>query len=280
MKKIKDMKKDEFLSVNEHTKIIVPATSYDIKDDSRLLIPFTSGEKIGFISKEGRIVVEPKFSMYYGDCYDSGDFIRVLINSSYGFARKSGKVSAYMRPLYGLINAKGDMIFSLTNHYITPAIGNRNLFTIRNKDDLYGVFNTDGNEIVPFGKYKYISGFDNGLAIVTTTAENSQKKGLIDENGVEVLPTIYDDIWNFYGKGRITTKVIKDNISKDINLSKILNEGKRNKNHGRSDDDWLDDYGSHYGEYSGTYAQDVAGLSDDVINDAFEGDPDAYWNID
>lgn len=39
-------------------------------------------------------------------------------------------------------------------------------------------------------------------------------------------------------------------------------------------------YGSHYGEYEGSYAQDVMGYSDDVINDAFDGDPDAYWNID
>lgn len=41
-----------------------------------------------------------------------------------------------------------------------------------------------------------------------------------------------------------------------------------------------DDYGTHYGKYAGTYAQDVAGYSDYVIDDAFEGDPDAYWNID
>lgn len=41
-----------------------------------------------------------------------------------------------------------------------------------------------------------------------------------------------------------------------------------------------DEYGTHYGEYAGTYAQDVAGYSDDVIDDAFDGDPDAYWNID
>lgn len=41
-----------------------------------------------------------------------------------------------------------------------------------------------------------------------------------------------------------------------------------------------DNYGRHYGEYAGTYAQDVAGYSDDVINDAFDGEPDAYWNID
>ena len=41
-----------------------------------------------------------------------------------------------------------------------------------------------------------------------------------------------------------------------------------------------EDYGTHYGEFEGSYAQDVMGLSDDVINDAFEGDPEAYWNID
>lgn len=40
------------------------------------------------------------------------------------------------------------------------------------------------------------------------------------------------------------------------------------------------EYGSHYGNYEGSYAQDYAGFSDDVIDDAFEGDPDAYWNID
>ncbi len=33
-------------------------------------------------------------------------------------------------------------------------------------------------------------------------------------------------------------------------------------------------------EYAGTYAHDVAGYSDAEINDAFDGDPDAYWNID
>lgn len=41
-----------------------------------------------------------------------------------------------------------------------------------------------------------------------------------------------------------------------------------------------DDYGTHYGEYVGTYAQDIAGYLDDEINDAFDGEPDAYWNID
>ena len=50
-------------------------------------------------------------------------------------------------------------------------------------------------------------------------------------------------------------------------------------------DDWdyepdYDDYGGHYGDFAGSYAQDEMGYDDDTIYDAFDGDPDAYWNID
>lgn len=38
--------------------------------------------------------------------------------------------------------------------------------------------------------------------------------------------------------------------------------------------DWCDD------EFAGTYAHDEAGYSDDEIWDIFDGEPDAYWNID
>lgn len=35
-----------------------------------------------------------------------------------------------------------------------------------------------------------------------------------------------------------------------------------------------------YGKYTGSYAQDEMGYSDDDIDTIFDGDPDAYWNID
>ena len=45
--------------------------------------------------------------------------------------------------------------------------------------------------------------------------------------------------------------------------------------------DYADDYDEpSYGRYSGSYAQDVEGWSDDDIDEVFDGDPDAYWNID
>jgi hypothetical protein len=37
---------------------------------------------------------------------------------------------------------------------------------------------------------------------------------------------------------------------------------------------------STYDNYNGSYAQDIEGYSDQDIDDIFDGDPDAYWNID
>lgn len=48
--------------------------------------------------------------------------------------------------------------------------------------------------------------------------------------------------------------------------------------------DYRDTFGGFeprtYGRYSGTYAQDEMGYSDDDIDTVFDGDPSAYWNID
>lgn len=38
--------------------------------------------------------------------------------------------------------------------------------------------------------------------------------------------------------------------------------------------------GRTYGRYAGSYAQDEMGYSDDDIDTIFDGEPDAYWNID
>jgi hypothetical protein len=47
------------------------------------------------------------------------------------------------------------------------------------------------------------------------------------------------------------------------------------------DDDYYDDYERPtYDRYNGSYAQDVEGYSDQEIDDIFDGEPDAYWNID
>ena len=264
-----------------HTKILIPVDMHDIVSDLRLLIPFTNGDKIGFMNNQGMIIVKPQYTMYYGECFSEDDLIRVSIIDTYGFPKSGGNVSTYQRPLYGLINYKGEVLLEPVFYTMISAIGNKRLFTVQNKRYEYGVITADGEEIVPFGKYQWIDGFDKGLArvklgkVTNGIKDSGNKWGLIDVDGNEVLPVEYDDIWNFYARNRITTKIIKDKKSIDFKLSAF-----------KIDDEFehciynKDDYRPQYGEFEGSYAQDVMGYSDDVINDAFEGDPDNYWNID
>ena len=278
------MSEKQRLSTNEYTKILMPASSYDMAKDSRLLIPFTSGEKIGFVNCDGIVVVKPEYTMYYGEFYNEQDLVKVAIDYTYGFIRSGGKVATYRKPLYGLINVKGEMVLNAEYSEIVPSIGGGLLFTVQ-KNGQYGVLDASGMEIVPFGRYGYIDGFDKGLARVkvgTTTngvMDNGGRWGIIDNTGKEVLPAQYDAIWNFYGKSRGTIRVEKGDSWNYIELNSLLNKEEENVDDNYCDNDY-DDYGTHYGEYAGTYAQDVAGYSDDAIDDAFDGDPDAYWNID
>ena len=167
------------------------------------------------------------------------------------------------------------------------------VYVVKNEKYQYGVMNSTGDMIVPFGRYAWISRFDHGLARVKNIfgeeaidlekgLTSKAKWGIIDEAGNEVLPIIYDEIWNFLQKGRHNTKVFINGEEKmfDLNSHQISTPNSYRQSYHSESYDSYDDYGTHYGEYAGTYAQDVMGYSDDVINDAFDGDPDAYWNID
>ena len=162
-----------------------------------------------------------------------------------------------------------------------------NVKVIEHDDYKWGVEDLEGNIIVPFGKYDWIDGFDSGLARVkigkesNNKAHNENKWGVINEKGEEVLPVEYDRVWNFLGKNLFSITVEKDGVSSRILLSD-LNPGLRVAEfHRHKDyDNYIYEREEHYEEFAGTYAQDVAGFSDEDINDAFDGEPDAYWNID
>ena len=203
-------------------KILIPASSFNPKSDSRLLIPFTSFDKIGFMNKQGEVVVEPQYTMYYGDCYSPTDLIKVSINESYGFIKNNGEIDSRIRPMYGIINHRGETVLDTIYYSIVAAVGNWNILTVQNKNREYGVIDLNGNVIVPFGKYDYIDGFDRGFARVKLGKRtNGQigsncKWGIINEHGEEVLPAEYDDIWNFYGKSYDSIKVFRGGILKYV----------------------------------------------------------------
>lgn len=193
-----------------------------------------------------------------------------------------------------------------------------NVTVVENKDYHWAVIDSQGNIVVPFGRYAYIDGFENGLARVHTAGDSGRKTdvnaieflnykkrnrdrdlsfeefirqdrrenpnkyakwGIINEEGEEVLPVIYDDVWKFYGKDLTFTNVEKAGaLSKvyfhDLNPAISAIKGRHSFYRGSYDN------ARHYEEFAGSYAQDVMGYSDEDINDAFDGDPDAYWNID
>ena len=98
------------------------------------------------------------------------------------------------------------------------------VMVIQRSDYKWGVTDLEGNIIVPFGKYDWIDGFDQGLARVkigrapSNQVGNDNKWGIINEQGEEVLSVEYDEIWNFFGKNRYSTKVVKDGIKEDVYL--------------------------------------------------------------
>lgn len=193
-----------------------------------------------------------------------------------------------------------------------------NVTVIKNANDEWSVVDNNGKVIVPFGKYAWIDGFEFGLARVRTkgmtwwvkeqlegSLENGMlvldknkvkrdtekdmrehpewnaKWGIINEKGEEVLPVIYDSVWKFYGKpNRFSTRAEKDGEVIDVffhelNPSIPVRYTQYNRHSPRHDEEY-----EYESEYAGSYAHDVMGYSDETIDDVFDGDPEAYWNID
>ena len=172
--------------------------------------------------------------------------------------------------------------------------------------DLWGVIDVSFNEAIPC-IYQDLFVVE-GKAIVKTDAGYS----IIDIVKKDTIDLQYDEVKPLYGQFLLVLK--KKEEKKSSTYSYGLGRESMIDQYGvidlmgaivfdpdydeistleagpESDEDDLDfyegeDYISEddspsYGKYAGTYAQDVAGLSDDAIDDALDGDPDAYWNID
>lgn len=275
------------------TKIIVPQSNYDIKNDNRFLLPFIKGTKIGFVNKNANIVIPALYQFVLDDFYNEKSLVRVGETYGVAFERKTSTPAIYLRERYGLLKSNGEFLFPIEYEDIKmPIFSNRIVLHSFGKG--YAVIDLNGSFIVPFGKYNYIDGYDTGLARVKLGKNTNGKKefenmwGIIDENGTEVLQPIYTNIWNFYNKSLEYTRVESDEKIFEFHFSKrqLMPNGyqrakedeiKRNTDNYRTLQNYRE---STYNEYNGSYAQDIINYSDQDIDDAFDGDPDAYWNID
>lgn len=80
-----------------------------------------------------------------------------------------------------------------------------------------------------------------------------------------------------YGKDK---RILNENVSliKDV-YDEICDDDYYQDNENYDEENYRDDSDT-YDRYKGSYAQDEMGYSDDDIDTIFDGDPDAYWNID
>lgn len=277
-----ELEKKNWHELNGTVWVVVEAANYKFEDDNRAVIPFVCGLKWGAVNNKGEVIIPPRYDFVIIDPLTNSGLVRAGIIRSFENDNMIKDTAPYYRYRVGLFDTMGTKVLDVNYQGVIISQDGK-ILSVQNMKGEYGVLNLKGEIIVPFGRYSYIDGFDNGLARVklgqrTNGVLNSENKwGIINEEGEEVVPAIYDNIWKFYGKNRFSTRVEKDGMKKELYfhvLNPSLPVHNRTTSHGSYHNN------SHYGEFAGSYAQDVMGYSDDVISDAFDGDPDAYWSID
>lgn len=111
----------------------------------------------------------------------------------------------------GFINTEGEIVIPLI--YNIPAINMPGSFSFREGRAIVGagegwgrwaVIDREGNEIVPFGRYRLIGSFSEGLAHVQSRTGTGW--GFIDRYGNEVIPLVHPDVRPFsYGRAAVSS---------------------------------------------------------------------------
>lgn len=216
------MNKGDTFKPNMYNNILVPAKTYNLKEDLRLLVPFTYGRKIGFMNINNIAVTKAEYSAYYGDCYSEKDYIRVekpcIEKCDYSHANG-------ILFLQGIIDSKGNEVYPCNYLSILPSLNSEaKLFTLESRKKEFAVMDSEKRTIVPFGKYTWISGYNKGYARVKVgkqpncLEEPNAKWGIIDSTGKEVVALEYTYIWDFYKDAWDEVGVLKDKESYCFNF--------------------------------------------------------------
>ncbi len=147
------------------------------------------------------------------------------------------------------------------------------------KNGKCGLIHEQGKEIVPtiyddcYGSIWYCNNDERHKYIIVT---KDGKQGIINELGNVVADIKYDNIrvnYPTYNNPKDVHAVGLIGSIEIVLIDSCIDVPKRRSN-------ILDFERESYGRYQGTYAQEEMGYSDDDIDTIFDGEPDAYWNID
>lgn len=187
--------------IQQGAKIIVPIKNYDLSKDSRLLIPFVYGEKVGFFNQDLDVVIPPEYITYHGECYSKDDYIMTV--------KRIPHYLGYRNIFfYGIIDYQGKEVLPAEYFRIWFPDTSDTLFTVEDKHCKYAVMDNKRNEIIPLGKYTYIDGASHNYFRVKVggtpdCVEGQEAKwGIINSKGEEVVPIKYDFIQPFYQRDK------------------------------------------------------------------------------
>lgn len=215
--------------------------------------------KVGYIDKKGEFVIPPKWNkaMPFYSC--STDWSHTSIAFSEGLAAVKGKNNRW-----GFIDTKGKL--QLANRWIEIRNFSEGYAAVKGLNGRYGFIDYRGNLICKL-RWASVSDFPEGMACVYD--DNIEKYGFINSCGELQIPCKFDS-WDDFHEGVAYVELHRKKIPIDEVGDRIEAEH----------DKPIDSESSSYERYRGSYAQDEMGYSDDDIDTIFEGDSDAYWNID
>jgi hypothetical protein len=169
------------------------------------IIPVKSGEKWGYIDKEGKYLINPQFDNAY--LFVNG-MAKVLIDKKYGFISKDGKYQ--VNPLYknassfnediscvvvengypSYINKKGEVLFTVNNAEYCRNF-HEGLAAVCIKDK-WGFIDKKGKiNIQP--QFEEVSDFKNGYSVISQKCKEEVLKGFINGKGeVKINPQFKD----------------------------------------------------------------------------------------
>lgn len=258
-------------------KIIVDSKYTDLTKDPRLLIPFTKEEKryginlikVGLIDNTRKIVVEATYDYIFGESFEPEDIIVlgtvVAINNKIPFIK-----TPYVKCNFCAYNVSNGMLFEGFNSFTIST--DKKIITVHSKNS-WGAIDSSGKWIIPYGKYTWIDGFDNGFVrartgtITSGQKNNDAKWSLITDGGIVVYGDCHD-IKPFYGKGQDYVDIVQD---KEKQVDRMFFDH-INK--------FLIGLSKPKPEYNPYDSREWLHRYDGSIDDAYEGASDARWNTD
>lgn len=117
--------------------------------------------------------------------------------------------------LFGIENANGRTILPAL-YRIIKFSDTGNVITVQDNNYHYGLFDKDGREIVPMGKYSFICIVERGFTRVKISKD---EWGIIDQEGNEMLRDL-DEVWGF-NEERDSFVVTKDGVRYSLSIAAL-----------------------------------------------------------